>query len=54
MMEGILAADEVEAARGKWLRRAVAVHPSDVRHFAPRLAQQAERAVEANEPRVRR
>ena len=39
MVEGVLATDEVEAARGKWQRRAVAVHPGDIRHFAPRLAQ---------------
>jgi hypothetical protein len=52
MMDGVLAADEVEAARGKWQRRAVTVHPGDVRHFALRLAQHAERAVEADEPRA--
>jgi hypothetical protein len=54
MMEGVLAADKVEAARGKWQRCAVAIHPGDVRHFALRLGQHAERAVEADEPRVRR
>jgi hypothetical protein len=53
MVEGVPTADEVEAALGKWQCRAVAVRPSDVRHFAPRLAQHAERAVEADEPRVR-
>jgi hypothetical protein len=52
MVEGVLATDEIEAARGKRHGRAVTVHPGDVRHFAPRLAQHAERAVEADEPRV--
>ena len=52
MVEGVLATDEVEAARGEGQHRAVAVHPGDVRHFAPRLAQHPERAVETDEPRV--
>src|SRR5215831_15266868 len=52
MVEGVLATDEIEAARGKRQGRAVTVHPGDVRHFAPCLAQHSERAVESDEPRV--
>jgi len=50
MMERVLAADEIKTVRGKRQCRAVAVHPGNVWHFAQRLAQHAECAVEADKP----
>src|SRR4029077_14532311 len=54
MVEGVLAADEVKAARCKRQRCAVAVYPGNLVHFAPCLVQHSERAVETDEAGVGR